>query len=190
MTEEFHAQIYRELDLRETNDLLEIWKTNDRVEWSDVAFDVIRDILLKRTGEVPPQSAPILEHQKVSEEQDDLEDWQEALLDDNNQPQLYDTVDVIDLNDKINKTVVAVIVVDIVLGLLNLQFVRSIFAGVLPSAAGIGQALPNIVGVAITVGLQILLTYVPLKVLGQILRILAQMEFNSRKPAPAPVTES
>lgn len=39
--------------------MLNIWQTNDRVEWSDIAFEVIQELLLDRLGEVPPQNPPI-----------------------------------------------------------------------------------------------------------------------------------
>ena len=48
MTNELHKQIYNELNLRETNDLLEIWQTNNRAEWSDIAFEIIKQILTER----------------------------------------------------------------------------------------------------------------------------------------------
>ena len=45
------------MKLKETEELLEIWSDNDRLEWSDEAFEAIRVILLERLGEVPPQAA-------------------------------------------------------------------------------------------------------------------------------------
>ena len=45
--------IQRELNLRETEDLVEIWQEHDKAKWSESAFEAIRLILLKRTGEVP-----------------------------------------------------------------------------------------------------------------------------------------
>jgi hypothetical protein len=37
----------------DTKDLLEIWYAADHEEWSDEAFEVIREILIKRLGEIP-----------------------------------------------------------------------------------------------------------------------------------------
>jgi hypothetical protein len=48
-------QIYNELSLKSTDELLEIWKTNDRSVWSDEGFNAIQKILLERQGSVPPQ---------------------------------------------------------------------------------------------------------------------------------------
>ncbi len=40
---------------RSTEDLLDVWKQNNRSEWTDEAFEVIGQILLDRLGIVPPQ---------------------------------------------------------------------------------------------------------------------------------------
>jgi hypothetical protein len=52
-------QIYGNMNLKETEDLVEIWQENDRKEWSDLAFDVIREILVNRLGELPIQTGQI-----------------------------------------------------------------------------------------------------------------------------------
>jgi hypothetical protein len=50
-------EIYNELNLKSTEELLEIWKTNDRSVWSDAGFKAIKKILIERQGSVPPQQA-------------------------------------------------------------------------------------------------------------------------------------
>lgn len=42
-----------------TSELLEIWKTNNRLEWSDATFEVIPEILKSRGIEIPPQDGPV-----------------------------------------------------------------------------------------------------------------------------------
>lgn len=187
MIEDLKAQIFRELDTRDTDDLLRIWQTNDRVDWSDEAFEAIREILQKRLGELPPQSAPITVREALSSQDDHLEDWEEALLNDENQPDLYDVIEVLTLKRRVDILAVAVIVVNVLLGLLRVQFIRGILSGVLPSAASMGQALPELFGMVVGVGLNIAVLYFPLKMLVQILRILMQMEFNSRKTNTVPL---
>jgi tetratricopeptide (TPR) repeat protein len=49
------AQIQDNLRLKETDELLEIWHTADHEEWTDMAFEVIQEILRDRLGEVPAQ---------------------------------------------------------------------------------------------------------------------------------------
>ena len=46
-------QIYGNMNLKETAELLTIWRKGDREEWTETAFDVIKEILLNRLGEIP-----------------------------------------------------------------------------------------------------------------------------------------
>ena len=61
MSDNFRKQVYRNLRYMETDELVEIWQTNDRLEWTDTAFDVIREILQERLEELPPQNEPVYE---------------------------------------------------------------------------------------------------------------------------------
>jgi uncharacterized Tic20 family protein len=47
------ASIQKQLDLRETEDLVEIWRLHDKAEWTEAAFEAIRNILTDRLGEPP-----------------------------------------------------------------------------------------------------------------------------------------
>src|SRR5436190_1908314 len=62
MSNDFRAQIYNTLKLKETEELVEIWEINDRVGWSELAFDVLQEILKERLGEIPPQNDPVYEY--------------------------------------------------------------------------------------------------------------------------------
>jgi hypothetical protein len=55
MNSKYYQQVYSSLELKETDDLVEIWKRNDRKEWTDEAFDAIRIILIDRLGSLPDQ---------------------------------------------------------------------------------------------------------------------------------------
>jgi hypothetical protein len=63
MTDDLRNQVFNNLNLLETDDLIDIWKKNDRVEWSETAFDVVREILQNRLVEIPKQNEPILEYE-------------------------------------------------------------------------------------------------------------------------------
>ena len=52
-------QIYENFNQKSTNELIEIWQTNNRVDLNDMTFDVIREILLERLAKIPPQNEPI-----------------------------------------------------------------------------------------------------------------------------------
>jgi len=56
MDDVLREQIYQNLNLRETENLLEIWQTENMDEWDAVVFEIIQGILLERLGCVPPQS--------------------------------------------------------------------------------------------------------------------------------------
>jgi uncharacterized membrane protein YdbT with pleckstrin-like domain len=68
-TNDLQNQIYNTLDLKETDELLQIWKTNDRSSWSDEAFQAIKKILEQRLGTVPAQDA-----EEVKEEAEEAEE--------------------------------------------------------------------------------------------------------------------
>ena len=181
MSGELRGQIYENMSFKETDELLDIWETNDRVEWSDEAFSVVEEILKARNGNVPAQNEPILVHVDEEMTDDDLEDWEGKLLDNESQPEYYDTLEVITLNDNINKTAKAVIVVNVILALWYFPTFRNIVQGVFPTMGDIPGVLTSLLIIVLSIGLQIALIYFPLKALGHILRILMQMEFNSRK---------
>jgi hypothetical protein len=54
MSDDFRQQVYNTLNQKETDELTEIWYTHDQEAWTDVAFDVIKEILIDRLGELPP----------------------------------------------------------------------------------------------------------------------------------------
>ncbi len=79
MDEDFRSQVFNELNLRDTEDLIEIWQNNDREEWSDTAFEVIREILWRRLGELPEQNAPGSQPDQADQEEDISDDGEEIL---------------------------------------------------------------------------------------------------------------
>ncbi len=59
MSDDLRTQIYLNFNGPETEALLEIWRANDRDQWSEMTFDVIRQILQERQVELPPQGEPV-----------------------------------------------------------------------------------------------------------------------------------
>jgi len=51
-------QVFNSLNQKATVDLVEIWRKHNSDEWSDLAFDVVREILQNREEELPPQDKP------------------------------------------------------------------------------------------------------------------------------------
>ncbi|MBL8077031.1 MAG: hypothetical protein JNM55_03640 [Anaerolineales bacterium] len=179
--EELRKQIRNNFELKDTYELLMIWKKNNRVVWSDTAFEILESILKERLGKVLPQDNPIYERDEAIEDDNDFEDWEVKLLDNEDQPELYEATKVLELIRNINKVAIGIIIINVLHGLLNFQFIRALLLGTPMSFAESVQSIPNELGIIFTVGLKILVTYFPLKALNQILRILMEMEFNSRK---------
>ena len=180
MSEELREQIRNNLNLKDTYELLEIWKTNDRVEWSDTTFEVLREILRERIREIPPQDKPIFEYKEVVRDNDGLEDWEAKLLDHEDQPEFYNPLEVITFRRNVDRLVIAVAIVYILLAVLNSQSLRMYFEGVTVSINDIIVSTPNIFITVLSTLLKIAFTYFPLRALAHILRILMEMEFNSR----------
>lgn len=61
MSDDFRDQIYNNLNLKDTDELVKIWEENDRSEWTDMTFEVLRGILQERLGTLPSQSEPFYE---------------------------------------------------------------------------------------------------------------------------------
>jgi len=187
MSDNLRDQIYNQLNLRDTEDLLEIWHTNDHEEWSDTAFEVIEDILIKRLGEIPSQEEIVNRDTEVEVLEDDgLDEWEAKALDDENQPEFYDTLEVITLKDNLNKTTKAVIIVYALMNLANIPYFSFLAGSYLPNDQAFAPLIYLIAFVlaGLSCAISIAITYFPLKALTQILRILMEMEFNSRKAKP------
>jgi len=73
MDEDFRNSVFNNLNLLETDDLIEIWQNNNRAEWSDTAFEVVQQILRTRLGQLPQQDEPTYEisEQDMDDESDE-----------------------------------------------------------------------------------------------------------------------
>ena len=184
MDNDLRKQIYNNFNLKETDELIEIWQKNDRVEWAEDAFNVIQKILQERLGELPPQNEPILEYTDDNEDQD-IEDESESefLIDDENPPEFYNPYEVLRLEKWLYKAAIASIIASAVSSLLGLGQMQKIvlsFFGINGSGWDFAAWLIAIIILVFAVGLQSIILYFPLKALGSILKILMEMEFNSR----------
>ncbi len=59
MSDTLRAQIYNNLIIKDTEELLEIWQSGNTSEWNEQVFEIVKEILVKRLGYVPPQSNEI-----------------------------------------------------------------------------------------------------------------------------------
>ena len=181
MSENLREQIRKTMELKETDELLDIWQANNRLEWSNETFDVIKDVLLGRREEIPEQDEPVYEIEEEEGLDDDLEDWEVNALDAENQPEFYNVVDVILLKKRVNMTAKAAIVVYLLVGLTTIPFyafyVTQFFGN--PELVPVAYVIAFVISM-LSATLSVAVIYLPLKALTHILRILMEMEFNSR----------
>ena len=187
MSSKIYKQIYSNMNLKETDELLKIWRTHDRLEWSETTFEVIREILETRGAEIPEQDEPIYEHAETTE--DDTYGFTEIelkIVDDENPPEFYDPLEVMQISKWIEKAAQASIILAVVLGLIELPELRRIVTSYFyQNQRLIPLATPIALGI-LSVGIifQIAITYFPLRALAHTVNILMEMEFNSRKAKP------
>ena len=184
MSDDLRKHIFNELNLRDTEDLLEIWQTNNHVEWSDQAFNVIKEILQNRGIEIPQQDEPINEYDEneVEIENYDFSHEELKIIDNENPPGFYDPYEVLKVSKWIDLAMKVMIGLVIVQNLLNISAPWNIARSYFINSEYFWGAYPfTVLIVAANIATGILLTYFPLKFLSQILKILMQMEFNSRE---------
>src|SRR5512134_252932 len=57
MSDTLRAQIYNNLIVKDTDELLEIWQSGDTSVWTEDTFEIVKEILVQRLGYLPPQSS-------------------------------------------------------------------------------------------------------------------------------------
>ncbi len=179
MNKDLFEQIYANLNIKETEDLLEIWQTNNHNEWSGDAFTAIRKILVERGVEIPEQRDFVTVVDNAADEK--LEDWEATLLDNEDQPELYDTLDVLSIRDNINVLAKASVIVYGLVGLVSTPIASFAMMGIPIELNSFVQFGYETFITLVNTGIRIGLTYFPLKALSHILIILVEIEFNSRK---------
>jgi hypothetical protein len=178
MSDDFRNQIYASLNLKETGELLEIWQKNDRIEWSDTAFDVIREILLRRLGawSLPHQNEAIIEQDEEGDGTSIDEDEEE------NEPVFYDPLKVLSEETWLRRAAIASIIV-IILGafqqISRIQQSLMSFFSIYPILY-YSVLLIVLIGMVLAVIALCVIVYFSLNAFASILKILMEMEFNSR----------
>lgn len=185
MNNDLRKQIRGHLNLKTTDELLDIWQTNDRVEWSEAAFEEIKEILAERGEEMSEQDEPINEH--VEEVDADvkyfrLTEQELKIIDAEEQPELYDPLDVLFIKKRIEQAAVASIVLVTITGLFHFPESKNLALSLLqgyPPLILLATPLA-VISTIIGVSMVVITTYLPLKALARILQILMEMEFSSR----------
>lgn len=186
MTGELRVQIRNNMDLKDSEELLAIWQTNDRAEWSEEAFEVIREILGERGVDLPPQNEPIFEHNEEAQKEDEGFSAEElrSIDEDENPPAFYDPFEVLLTVKRIDWMAKVMIVFTVV---YNLVYFRRFMPMIQPYFYAFGK--PNspwfyvwiVLLTVLSSTIEIVIIYFSLKTLAHLLRILMEMEFKSRK---------
>jgi hypothetical protein len=142
--------------------------------------------LTERLGNVPSQNEPVYENiDDEIEVEDDAYGFSEeelAIIDDENPPDFYNPFEVLKISNWLEWAAKAAIILTIVISVPEVfrlfQTIQMYFVG--NPSADILSSLITFFLTIIGLGLQITLTYFPLRALAHILKVLMQMEFNSR----------
>jgi hypothetical protein len=181
MSDSFKNQVYNNLNQKETSELVKIWIKNDRFEWSDVAFEMIQKILEERGEERPQQGKPILE-QSDDDDTDLLNleyDDEPELSGSTSQPVFYNPVDTLLLIDWIEWAAKASIYVAILNGIYSQYFAIFSIASDF-SAENVPELLKIIIAIGVNVFFSGFVSYLTLRAIAYVLKILMEFEHNSR----------
>lgn len=178
MSDDLRNQIYDNMNLKSTDDLVEIWLKNDRNEWTDVAFNIIEEIILKRTGELPSREEYTLEENLRIEKEKTLIFQAEI----ENKAVFYEPKEVLQLERWMYRIALYAIVVTAIANLLKLPEIYTTLMNYFVSNEGTMILIWFLsIGLCvILLPIQCLLIYFPLKAFAYILKILMAMEFKSR----------
>ena len=194
MTNNLRNQIYKNFNSYDTERLIQIWEANNRNEWSDTAFETLKEILQERLDALPLQGEAVYEEKEIQESffskakkwfstDDEMVTYSHPLQEGEGAT-FYNPQEVLNIYRWLNRIAKAMIPISIVLGLIYLpqtaDIVRSYFMN---SYQDMTVVIWFITLVMVTIGtvLQIIFTYYPLKALAYILKILIEVEHNSRK---------
>lgn len=174
MSNNLRQDIYQNLDQKETAELVEMWLTNDRFEWTDLTFEVIHDILQERIGELPPQNEPVLDHDEVESDDEAESDYA---------PVFYKPKNVAWLEKWLTRASILYLVIFTILNFMNLPDRRFSVMTYFQNAETSVGFLPWLIAVILvlfSIAVEVIIVYLPLKALAYILNILMEMEFTSR----------
>ena len=173
------GQILRHFREYQTEELANIWTTNDRTELSELAFEVIGEILSERLGELPPQNEPVYAYPEPASKEERLIELTEDL---GEEPAFYEPIEALGLIDWLNWGAKAALVVSIVTGqpyAITIQRTILMFFNSNPERDVVAWLI-TIPILALTLTLVGLVYYSGLRSLASILSILMEMEYNNR----------
>jgi hypothetical protein len=185
-----YQKIYERMSQMETDELSAIWIKNDRGEWSDITFEVIKEILRERSVAPPTQNEPAYAPQSSQKHPHKLKEFLGIVADNNGLPSsgetstlFYEPQKVLMLQKWIHLTMmvaIIAIVADTILAFPAIRLTVSSWFVQNPVSNSRTVPISGIIAILLNAIFQIVFTITTLKVLSYILKILMQFEFNSR----------
>lgn len=186
MSDDFRRQIRDNFEQKDTDELLALWQANNRAEWSALSFEVIEAILRERLGEIPAQGEPCYEHAKIDEKEPEVDQPAEddpasplyPFLCAENAPVLYRAQDVLRMERWLNGLAIVVPALTVLQGLVTYWPAFS-FRNVSFSAWLEKYCVNDLLVIGLVIA-SAAISFITLKALAVILKMLMQMEFRSR----------
>jgi len=178
MNESEKGTIYEHLSLKDTGELLGYWQKHDEDEWTAAAFAVMEKILIERLGELPSKDEIDELIVEMEEPEEDSNPYTElkTLINDND-PVFYEPNKVTLLIKWIFRALKIVIILYIIQFIFN--NIR-LFSMVVDQDYGIMSVLFDLILNFVGLLLAILVIFIQYKALGYVLKMLKEMEINSR----------
>jgi hypothetical protein len=170
--------IYSNLNLLTTEEIEENWLKHNENEWTPIAFNVMEKILLERMGELPkkedsPSDSSVMKN--LQEKESIVEELQ--ILARDNDPVFYDPNKVTLLVKWIFRSMNILIILYVLQFLTDFKYFQDLFSG----GASWIDILISIGTSILALLLSIIITFIEYKAMGYVLKILREMEINSRK---------
>ncbi len=172
MTDSLREQIAANLRTMSTDELLALWVTNDRTNWSDTAFEAAASILTERGVTLPEQNPPVAESEVDDESEEELEDEPQG------EPVFYRPDEVFSLARTIGWLAPTSVVITVLGGVPSSIALVRFYSQYFPD-----RFLATLITVPlgiVVLAVQCALVYFGLKALSAVLRMLMEMEFDSR----------
>jgi len=179
MSESEWDTIYRNLSLKETDELIGYLQKHAEDEWMPMAFEVMEKIIIERLGELPAKDeiAEDIDLPRTDEtKQNSFVELKKLIID--NDPVFYDPQKVTTLVKWIYRSVNILIVLYLIQYFIdNYWLFQALFDPKYKFSSMVFSLVSSVVGILLV----IIMLFFEYKFLAYILKTLRQMEINSRK---------
>ena len=189
MSDDLRRQIHNNMDLKDTEELLNIWVTNNQSVWTDDAIKVVEEILRKRNIELPLREASMNEKMEDEEAKYNPEDFTEEerkIMGDENPPEFYNPFEVISTSRQLKWAARAMVVFYTITQLMRYPSIKKtvyLYFSAEPFQTVTFHWLidsVSLITMVVLIAAEATVIYFMLTGFSYILKILMEMEFNSR----------